>query len=205
MGRLAIFCLLVTTSVVPRAAFAADDDTPSTLSPRATKERAADGDSAAPPRPVAAPSPASATPRRTPTKFDLVMRKIKPELAMRLNRTKEMRTTGQLLVGFGSAALLASTVVWTVLEVAPPKMDASTIDPKFGLRVGGIVTLAVGGLFAVPGAIVWAIGDRRYRRAELEVKQVVDNLDKQVDQPPVEKPPEMVPIEPIPSDRPLYQ
>lgn len=203
MGRLFIFCLLALTSLRPRLAFA-EDDTPSTLSPRATKERVDDTDpNATTPAPSAGPT--VTPPRRTPTKLELVMRKIKPELALRLNRSKEMRTTGQLLVGFGSAALVASTVVWTVLEVAPPKMDASTIDPKFGLRVGGIVTLAVGGLFAVPGAIVWAIGDRRYRQAELEVKQVIDNLDKQVDQPPVEKPPEMVPIEPIPSDRPLYQ
>lgn len=205
MGRLFIFCLLALSSVLPRSAFASDDDTPSTLSPRATKERAVDPDAAAPTPAPTASQPSQSPPRRTPTKFELVMRKIKPELALRLNRSKEMRTTGQLLVGFGSASLLASTVVWTVLEVAPPKMDVSTIDPKFGLRVGGIVTLAVGGLFAVPGAIVWAIGDRRYRQAELEVKHVMDNLDKQVDQPPAEKPPEMVPIEAIPSDRPLYQ
>ena len=154
----------------------ADDpsDTPSTLSPRATKDRPPEEN------PVPAPEAPRPTPQpRQPTPLELAKKRIDPALALRFGRAKEQRTTGLLLTGVGSAALLASTAVWTVLAVAPPQRSVVNLDPGFGYKVGGIVTLVVGGVFAVPGAIVWALADRRVQKLSAEVA--------------------------IPSDRPLYQ
>lgn len=153
------------------------DDLPSTLSPRATKEPS----EPAPRETAPAVQPATASPapvRRQPTRFEQVMRRIDPQLALSLNKAKEQRTTGQLLVGVGSAALLASTIVWTVLAVAPPERTSANLDPGFGYKVGGVVTVVVGGLFAVPGAIVWGLSDRKFNRLSKEVAKIVDDLEK---------------------------
>lgn len=209
MARLYIFLFVGITLVWPHAA-RAEDDMPSTLSPRATKEDPATPKPAPRELPVA---PATPAPKRyVPTKFDLVMRKIDPKVALSLNRAKEGRTTGMLLTGIGSASLLVSTVLWSILEAAPPKRTDQNLDPTFGYKVGGIVTLVVGGLFAVPGAIVWGISDRKYRKLEAQIKVLVDEIDH----PPVTPRPEQPPAPPkpevethapeaIPSDRPLYQ
>lgn len=187
---------------------------PSTLSPRATKE----------PEPVAAPpvpepAPVIKRPKRPPTTLELVKSRMRPELARQLGHDKDNRMTGMLLVGVGTAALLASTAVWTVLEVnPPPKPVGNAIDPAFGYRIGGIVTLVVGGLFSVPGAIIWGIADRRFQRDSKEVGKILDQIKREQAEgkitpetlapPKVEPlPPTMTPVapEPIPSDRPLFQ
>ncbi len=192
---------------------------PSTLSPRATKEPE--------PEPVAAPvtpepGPVVKKPKRPPTTLELVKSRMRPELARQLGRDKDSRMTGMLLVGVGTAALLASTAVWTVLEVnPPPKPVGNSIDPSFGYRIGGIVTLVVGGLFAVPGAIIWGVADRRFQHDSKEVATILDQIKREqaagkitseTSAPPkVETAPApaaapaAVPTEPIPSDRPLYQ
>lgn len=226
LGRAAVILVITIYGSgvsIPGAHAAPDDsqDVPSTLSPRATKEPPPTAPTPAPPTsPSDAPAPKPV--RRQPTQFELVMKRASPELVRRVGRDKELLTTGRLLVGVGSAALLASTVVWSIYIGAPPeKPMGASVDPAFNYKVGGIVTIVVGGLFALPGIGAWAVGEKRFKKSSAEIEKIVEDIKREeaarkageasapapASAPEVPTPPPApaVPVEPVPSDRPLFQ
>jgi hypothetical protein len=135
---------------------------PSSLSPRGTHDTGPEDG-------VAVPVPAA------PGGFRKVAITVSDTpFVLKIAKAREQRMTGILLTSIGTAALLASTVVWSIAVGDPPKRDpsaTSSIDPAFGFRVGGGVTIAVGVLFGIPGAILWGISDRRVQRLEPELKE----------------------------------
>lgn len=171
--RKSVSLLLAATlagSLIAPVARADNEDAPSSLSPRGPQ-----AENSELPRQPERPRPATLGQR------EFVMEQGDVSLVQQLHKAREQRLTGILLTGFGSAALLASTVVWSIVTFNPPKQaPTDNVSPSFGYHIAGGVTLAVGGLFMLPGAVMWGIYDRKLQRLEPELKRrVIQQMDQQ--------------------------
>lgn len=118
-------------------------------------------------RAASTPPPRTAEPG-TPRPRPLVL-EAEPEVLARATAAK--KTAKRMMhagIGLSIAGLVITAVGATIIGVGP--------DRK-GMVLGGTVALAVGTASAVTGVVVWAVGAKRYERAE---RLIFDSMTRKV-------------------------